>query len=383
MMREAVRQAQGAPDALVQRPASRSRTITATVTIAVIVAGAGAAAGAWQAGVFTSSGTPAGRTAAAPPATATVRQGAVTETTPVNGTLGYANSYPIRGQGSNGGATLTWLPGAGTIISQGHVLYRTGNGTPIILMYGHVPDWRAMSEETTGADVTQLNHDLVDLGYASAADIEALGWDYYSWDTAYAVELLEEHYGVSDPSGRLALGDIVFEPQAVRITSVSDIIGESGSGPIMTATSDNHQIVVALSTSEQSQVKAGDPVTVTMPGGSTADGLITSVGTVASGTGSNATVTVYVQLKDPTAAGTFDQAPVTVNITSSHASNVTIVPVTALLAQPGGGYAVEVVGAGNTRSLVKVTTGVFDDSSGMVQVTGNLAPGQMVVVPAS
>jgi multidrug efflux pump subunit AcrA (membrane-fusion protein) len=378
-----VQQTQGVPEALVERPRSRRRTITATVIIVVIVAGAGAAAGAWRLGVFKNSSTPTGNTAAAPPATATVQQGAVSATTPVTGTLGYADSYPIRGEGSNGGATLTWLPGAGTIIRQGHVLYRTGNGTPIILMYGHVPDWRAMSEGTTGADVTQLNHDLVDLGYASAADIEALGWDYYSWDTNYAVRLLMEHYGVSYPSGSLALGDTVFQPQAIRVAGVSAIIGESGSGSIMTATSDKHQIVVALSTSEQSQVKTGDPVTVTMPGGSAADGVITSVGTVASGVGGNATVNVYVQLKDPKAAGTLDQAPVTVNITNSHANNVTIVPVTALLAQPGGSYAVEVVGAGNTRRLVKVTTGVFDDSSGMVQVTGNLAPGQKVVVPAS
>jgi multidrug efflux pump subunit AcrA (membrane-fusion protein) len=382
MMRETAQQSQDVPDALVKRPRSRHRAITATVIIAVIVAGAGAA-GAWQAGVLKNSGTPAGNTAAAPPATTTVQQGAVTATTPVNGTLGYADTYTIRGQGSAGGATLTWLPAAGTTISQGHVLYRTGNGTPIILMYGYVPDWRAMSEGTTGADVTQLNHDLLDLGYASAADIKAEGWDYYSWDTNYAVQLLMERYGVSSPSGSLALGDIVFEPQAIRIASVSAIVGEPGSAPILTATSANHQIVVALSTSQQSQVKTGDPVTIGMPDGSTTDGVITSVSTVASGTGSNATVNVYVQLKDPKAAGTLDQAPVTVNITNSHASNVTIVPVSALLAQPGGGYAVEVVGAGNTRLLVSVTTGVFDDSSGMVQVTGNLAAGQKVAVPAS
>lgn len=382
-MRETVQQTQDAPDALLERPGSRRRTITATVIIAVIVAGAGAAAGAWRAGVFKNSSAPASTTAAAPPATATVQQGAVSGTTPVNGTLGYAGSYTIRGQGSGGGATLTWLPAAGTTISQGYVLYRTGNGTPIILMYGSIPDWRAMSEYTTGADVAQLNHDLVDLGYASGADIEAEGWDFYSWDTNYAVQLLEEHYGVSYPSGSLALGDIVFEPQAIRVASVSAIVGESGADPIMTATSGNHQIVVALSTSQQSQVKTGDPVTITMPGGSTTEGVISSIGTVASGTGSNATVNVYVRLKDPKAAGTIDQAPVTVNITSSRANNVTIVPVTALLAQPGGGYAVEVVGAGNTRRLVNVTTGVFDDSSGMVQVTGNLTPGQKVVVPAS
>ena len=37
----------------------------------------------------------------------------------------------------------------------------------------------------TGQDVSQLNHDLVQLGYADRADIVALGWDYYSWETAY------------------------------------------------------------------------------------------------------------------------------------------------------------------------------------------------------
>jgi hypothetical protein len=35
---------------------------------------------------------------------------------------------------------------------------------------------------------------------------------------------------------------------------------------------------------------------------------------------------------------------------------------------------VEVVGAGNTRHLVSVTVGVFDDTDGLVQVTG--APGR-------
>jgi len=54
--------------------------------------------------------------------------------------------------------------------------------------------------------------------------------------------------------------------------------------------------------------------------------------------------------------------------------------VDALLAQTGGGYAVEVTGPGG-HHLVKVTPGLFDDAAGTVQVTGNLAPGQRVVVP--
>ncbi len=102
--------------------------------------------------------------------------------TPVTATLGYAGSYPVTGQG---GGTLTWLPSAGQVISQGQVLYRTGNGTPVVLLYGSVRTGGRCRGGVTGQDVSQLNHDLVDLGYADRADIVALGWDYYSWETAY------------------------------------------------------------------------------------------------------------------------------------------------------------------------------------------------------
>ena len=89
-------------------------------------------------------------------------------------------------------------------------------------------------------------------------------------------------------------------------------------------------------------------------------------------------------LTDPRAAGTLDQAPVTVNITTgSSPGPVLAVPVTALVAQSPGGYAVEVAGPGNTRRWVPVRPGMFDDADGLVQVTGNLTPGQHVVVAAS
>jgi hypothetical protein len=42
-----------------------------------------------------------------------------------------------------------------------------------------------------------------------------------------------------------------------------------------------------------------------------------------------------------------------------------------------------VVGAGNTRRLMPVTVGIFDDTTGIVQVTGNLTLGERVVVPSS
>jgi len=116
--------------------------------------------------------------------------------------------------------------------------------------------------------------------------------------------------------------------------------------------------------------------------------VVSSVGTVATtapgpGQDPTATIPVQVTLTDPQAAGTLDQAPVTVNVTTATAKNVLVAPVAALLAQDSGGYVVEVVGPGRTRRWVPVTPGIFDDADGLVQVTGALIPGQRVVVPAS
>ena len=91
-------------------------------------------------------------------------------TTPVSATLGYAGTYRVTG---HGGGTLTWLPSPGQVISQGQVLYQTDNGSPVVLLYGSVPDWRDLAEGVTGQDVSQLNHDLVRSATPSSSDIAA------------------------------------------------------------------------------------------------------------------------------------------------------------------------------------------------------------------
>jgi hypothetical protein len=349
----------------------------------VVVAAAGVVA-AWQAGVFSSAAASGGQGAPAP-ATAAVTRQDLSATTPVTATLGYADSYPVIGQG---GGTLTWLPSSGQVIGEGQALYRTGNDSPVVLLHGRVPDWRALSDGATGPDVSQLNHDLVDLGYADRADVVALGWDYYSWETAQAVQRLEARLGVASPPGNLSWGQVVFEPEALRVSQVTGRLGGPASGPVLAATSDRDVVTIPLDVSQESEVAAGDPVTVTLPDGTTTPGVVSSVGTVAvttSGAGQNpaATVTVQVKLTDPRAAGTLDQAPVTVNITTASARNVLVVPVTALLAQASGRYQVELVEPGGARRWVPVTTGIFDDADGLVQVTGALTLGERVVVPAT
>ena len=346
--------------------------------VAVVAAGA---VWAWRAGVFSSAASSGAGPQGPPPATAAVTRQDIAATTPVTATLGYAGSYPVRGRG---GGTLTWLPPTGQVIRQGHPLYRTGDETPVVLLYDSVPDWRPLDEGVTGEDVSQLNHDLVALGDADSVDISALGWDYYSWETVAGVEKLQSALGVSSPSGWLPLGSVVFEPQALRVSQVTGSLGGPANGPVLAATSDSHVVTVPLDVSRQGEVKAGDAVTVTLPDGTTTLGAVSSVGTVAttSGSGGNPVTTIPVQVKltDLRAAGTLDQAPVTVNITTGTARGVLVVPVTALVARSTGRYVVEVAGRGNARRWVPVTPGIFDDASGLVQVAGALTPGQRVVV---
>jgi hypothetical protein len=351
--------------------------------VAVVAAGA-AVLSAWAAGAFSAvSPAAAGGRGALDRATAVVVREDIAAVTPVAATLGYAGSWTVTGQG---GGTLTSLPRPGQVISQGQALYGLDNGSPVVLLYGSIPDWREMSEGTAGADVSQLNHDLVALGDAERSEVEATGWDYYSLETAYGVQRLQEHLGVSYPLGSLALGQVVFEPEAIRVARVTGVLGGPVAGPVLQATSDLQVVAIQLDVSHESQVKAGDTVAVTLPDGTTTPGVVSAVSPVATtASGPNGTVTtvpVTVRLTGPDAAGTLTQGPVTVNITTATARDALAVPVTALLARPGG-YVVEVAGPGSSRRYVTVTPGIFDDSNGMVQVTGNLTPGERVVVPAS
>ena len=225
-------------------------------------------------------------------------------------------------------------------------------------------------------------------GYADRADIVALGWDYYSWETAYGVQQLEEHLGVACPSGSLSLGQVVFKPEALRVSQVTGSLGGPASGPVLAATSDRHVVTIPL---DASAAVGGE-------GGGRGDASRCRTGRrrrawsprwarwrprPGRGRARRRRSRWTCTLAHPSAAGSLDQAPVTVNITTATARDVLVVPVTALLAQASGGYDVEVAGPGNTRRWVPVTPGIFDDADGLVQVTGALTPGQRVVVPAT
>jgi hypothetical protein len=318
----------------------------------------------------------------------TVARQDLSSQTQVPATLGYAGSYSIinREQG-----TVTAVPATGAVIRQGQVLYKV-NGAPVVLLYGSTPAYRSLSFGSTGADVAELNADLVALGDATTAKIPA-GSDTFTSTTATALEKLEAALGLAQ-NGILTLGQAVFLRTAARITWVSATLGALAQlgEPVLQATSTTRQVSIAMDASQQSEVAVGDKVAITLPNNENTAGVISSVGTVAtaptsndsSSSGSaNPTITVLVNPTDPAATGTWDEAPVNVTITTGTVTNALVVPVDALLAQASGGYAVEVVGSNGTRRLVPVTLGLFDDADGLVQVTGSgVRAGEQVVEPA-
>jgi len=303
----------------------------------------------------------------------------------------------------------TRLPAAGQVISQGHVLYRV-NDRPVVLLDGSTPAYRTLSAGASGPDVAELNADLVSLGYVTGAHLSPKSVSFGPATTT-AVMKLQAALGVTQ-DGTMTLGQVVFEPSAVRVTNVSAQLGGSTQAgeTVMQGTSTIRQVQVALSVAEQTTMSVGNKVSITLPNNGITPGVVSSVGAVATcpsssgsgGSGSSSappgtdacssdssgsstpTITVGVAPSHPAATGTWDQAPVKVVITTASVPNALVVPVTALLAQSDTGYAVEVVSAGARNHLVPVSLGLFDDAAGLVQVTASgLTAGQEVVVPTT
>jgi hypothetical protein len=207
-------------------------------------------------------------------------------------------------------------------------------------------------------------------------------------------------------TGTVALGQAAFEPTTMRVTALTTQVGANAQSgqTVMQATLTTRQVQVALDASQQTDLALGDKVTITLPNNRITPGVVSFVGAVATcpsdsasagsssaaagadtcSSGSTPTITVGVTPSDPAAAGTWDQAPVQVGITTARVANALVVPVSALLARSSGGYAVEVASAAGINHLVPVSLGLFDDAAGLVQVTDSrLAAGEQVVVPAA
>jgi peptidoglycan hydrolase-like protein with peptidoglycan-binding domain len=312
---------------------SKGRRLRLAAAGAVVLA-VGAAAGL----VALRSGSPHhnGGGAGVPPGdtTATVERRTLVERSSVAGTLGYGGTLELYDRLAG---TFTWLPAVGAVIERGGTLFRLNN-LPVALMYGPVPAYRALKLGVSdGADVAQLNVNLVDLGFDPHGAITEN--DHFSEATTVAVRRWQKTEGLPQ-TGEVELGRVVFAPGARRVTAVHVTVGEDPPGvnateaaskkppskrpaaktpaeskaaskepsgsredpaagskekapsasneaaaqpKLVLGTTSTQQIVqLAVKANQQELARVGESAPVTLPNGNIVRGHITNVGTVAS-----------------------------------------------------------------------------------------------------
>jgi hypothetical protein len=149
--------------------------------------------------------------------------------------------------------------------------------------------------------------------------------------------------------------------------------------PVLAVSSGDITVTIDLPASDQGAVDVGTRVVVEMPDGQDVDSTVTSVSRTGVASNDGVVFPVTIELDDDTAARDLESAPVDVTAVTDSVDGVVAVPVAALVVLSEGGYAVEVVDGPQQTHLVAVEPGFFSD--GLVEITGDVTPGDVVVVP--
>jgi peptidoglycan hydrolase-like protein with peptidoglycan-binding domain len=296
----------------------------------------------------------------------------------VDGTLGYAGDGTLVA-GAQG--TITKLRAPGAVVGRGESLYELDGAPAAFLLYGGLPAWRDFTPGMAdGEDVRQLERNLRALGDDPGGDLTVD--DEWDWATTAAVERFQDDRGLEE-DGSLTQGQVVFRRGATRIGEAKAVAGQSVApgAALAGVSSTERRVTVDLDATRQRLARKGDRVTVGLPTGDSARGRITRVGKVAEQPAGeeegDPTIEVTIALRGKAAHGTgLDQAPVDVGFAVERRKDALAVPVKALLARQGGGFAVEVV-EGAARRMVDVDPGLYADD--FVAVEGDLREGETVV----
>jgi peptidoglycan hydrolase-like protein with peptidoglycan-binding domain len=340
---------------------------------AAVVAAVGAGVVAFTGG--DGNADPGTESETAPPATAAVERRNLVDRESVDGTLGYADSAPLRA-GVSG--TLTGIRDSGAVVRRGESLYDLEDAPAAWLLYGSLPAWRDFTPYMSdGEDIRQLERNLRALGYDPYGDMTVD--DEWTWATTEAVERFQDDRGLTE-DGSLDQGQVVFRPGPARVGELKATVGQevAPGAELGELSSTTRQVTVDIDADRQALARKGDAVMVEMPNDETVRGRITDVGKVASQPASEEeepTIEVTIALRGRAGRGTgLDQAPVDVGFAVDRRKDVLAVPVTALLARSGGGFAVET----EDGRLVPVEPGMYAEDYVEVEGSG-LREGMRVV----
>ena len=311
------------------------------------------------------------------------------------GTLGYGDAVGVV---TRGAGVLTAVPVTGSDLVRGQSAFSIDE-EPVALLYGDLPAWRSLSTSSDdGPDVLQLELNLAALGYGADLTVDQT----FTSVTAAALKAFETDLGQSEPDGVLDPGEVVFSSGPIRVDDVltrgttvsagTSVITAAllekatdsvADGVVTTASAPTQAVTFTIASSDQGTFAVGDAVTVVLADDRLADGVVGALSDTPrrNGSGASADLVLDATISITTVPdGGLIEGAANVRVTDQVKNGLTMVPVRALVALEGGGYAVSVVDDAGVSHYAPVDTGLFQD--GWVEVTGDVTSGDLVEVPA-
>lgn len=299
----------------------------------------------------------------------------------------------VAATGSNGGQ-ITGIVAPGTPIVTGTVLF-SENGFPVVAIEGDPTAVPALTRDlstnsTNGSDVRLLETMLTEGGFDPDGTVTVD--DDFDDATAAAVLRWWSSLGLTTESAVVPAGSFVVVPGGMSAGAafVAENASAVGDPVVMSLTTAAREVTTSAPINDDT-FALGASIDVEFPDGTVSTGTVVEVGTVAVDNsnipGSTPTVTITLNVVEiPDSVKAFVQIPVTLRVISESEDNAFVVPVSALVAVAGGGFALEVVTGDDangkpTTKLIRVTPGLFAD--GFVSVAGDSVADGLEVVVAS
>jgi peptidoglycan hydrolase-like protein with peptidoglycan-binding domain len=284
--------------------------------------------------------------------------------------------------------TVTAVAAEGQAVERGDTLFAI-DGRPTVALTGTQPAYRDLEEGVDdGADVAQLEENLVALGYDNDGQLTVD--ETFDADTTAAVEAWQEARGVA-ATGTVALGDVAFLSPPTTVAATHVAVGDpvDAGGHILDVAGETVLAVGDLPVRLTGEVREGSPTLVTLADGETVSGTVRSVASDASrpdgGDVTESTVELTVQLDATDSPAAREGADVDLAVTTATRTGVLTVPVAAIVdagdGQPGVRVP-ETEGDDEAGRVVAIDAGV--SGGGYVEIAdGPLAEGDSVLLPGS
>ncbi len=325
------------------------RTVVAGAVIAAVLGGVGAALSTYAA-QGGESPSQAG-SADADTATVEVTRGDLALVEQVTGELGHGSPLTVVGRGDG---MVTWLPSVGATVRRGEQLYRVDDA-PVTVLFGDLPLYRTLAvpqaqdaekgkppvrppDPAAGNDVDLVAANLAALGLWAGPTVDLR----YDAALAGAVATWQEAQGL-EGTGILEPSTVVVTRGPVRVEAVFAQVGADAAGEVLSVTGTRRVLALDVPPELARSLTPGRRIPVTLADGRKVRTTIRSIDGRATAGDAGGPPTVQVSL-EPRRTAAVAKAPlgaVSGQVTIAARQDVLQVPITALVALAGGGYALE------------------------------------------